>query len=288
MSTWTSKSAQACTLLGAGLLLWGCSGGGGVPYAGPLPEVETEIAVTQDRLVVAGPEGFCVDPSATQDRGVTAFVLLGNCAAIGNSPRLPQPVHPSILTAAISEPGPEGSLRSNIPAMAAFFTSEQGRSLLSRDQDARTVEILDMFHQGDVFFLNARDSSASSILGVKEDYWRVYMDVGNRIATLSVLALQDSDLSEADSLETLRGFAARVAEANNQMGLQPAILADTEAETAIAAGPYDTTQTTARSGDGASGGTVPRSSSPRTTPAQAARTVVRTLDTVGLLRRLFN
>src|SRR5210317_114764 len=190
MSIWTSKSVQACTLLGAGLFLFGCSGGG-APYAGPLPDVDTEIAVTSDRLEVTGPDGFCIDPAATQDRGISAFVLLGNCAAIGNSPRLPQPEHPSILTAAISEAGPEGSLRSNIPAMAAFFTSEQGRGLLSRDQDPNSVEILDMFHQGDVFFLNARDSSASSIRGVKEDYWRVYMDVGNRIATLSVLALED-------------------------------------------------------------------------------------------------
>lgn len=286
MSIWTSKSVQACTLLGAGLFLFGCSGGG-APYAGPPRDVDTEIAVTSDRLVVTGPDGFCIDPAATQDRGISAFVLLGNCAAIGNSPRLPQPEHPSILTAAISEAGPEGSLRSNIPAMAAFFTSEQGRGLLSRDQDPNSVEILDMFHQGDVFFLNARDSSASSIRGVKEDYWRVYMDVGNRIATLSVLALEDSNLTEAQSLETLRAFAGQIATANNQTSLQPAILAEAE-PTPLPDGPYDSDQATAQSGDG-SGSSAPTRPTTRTvSPARAARTVVRTLDTVGLLRRLFN
>lgn len=298
MSIWTSDPAiSARGLLALGLLLAGC--GGGLPRGGdfgPLPQVDSEIAVTPDRVMVTGPEGFCIDPSATRDRGQTAFVLLGNCAAIGNSARLPQPQTPAVLTAAISEPGPAGSLASNIPAMAAFFTSAEGRGMLSRDQNPASVEILNMFHQGDVFFLHARDVSAATIQGMRPEYWRAYMDVGPRIATLSVLSPNDQASDDNANLQVLHQFASAVAAANSNSSLaslESDLIRDLGAVPASDAvpqsqpdGPYDRGQGRAQSGDG--GGRNADEAPRRSTPRITTRGVVRTLDAVGVLRRLFN
>jgi hypothetical protein len=43
-------------------------------------------------LVITGPRGFCVDESATRAENDTAFVLLGNCAAISESRRAASPM----------------------------------------------------------------------------------------------------------------------------------------------------------------------------------------------------
>ncbi|NKX44944.1 hypothetical protein [Roseicyclus persicicus] len=208
----------ALLVLAASLGLAGCGGG---LLRGGGAEAPTEVAVTTDAIVVTGPDGYCIDPTATRDTGATGFVLLGNCAAIANSRRVIQPATPAVLTAAISEPSSGGRLADSIAELDAFFRSDEGLTLLSRSGDPATVTILDTALDGEVFLLHAADTSEGAIDGVQADYWRAYLDVGPRIATLSVLALEDRALSREESLATLRGFAAAVQAANPAPGATP-------------------------------------------------------------------
>lgn len=209
MSTWTSSTL----LLAAALIIAGC-GGGGISLPGGSANAPANVSVTSDMIVVTGPAGFCVDPASTRDQGDTAFVLLGNCAAIANSRDAPQPAVPALLTAAISAAGLGGEISANIPDLDTFFRSPEGRRLLSRTQDAVTVEVLATATEGDVFYLQARDTSDGPVDGVQRDYWRAYLDIGSRIATLSVLGLEDREVSDAQSRATLRQFVDALRAAN--------------------------------------------------------------------------
>jgi len=230
MSTWTSRA-----LLAGVLLVAGCGGLGPVGT----PPVR-QVAVTQGQVLVTGPEGFCIDTESTRDSGATAFVLLGNCAVITNRRSAGQPAVPAVLTASISEADPDQTLRDAIPELDTFFGSEEGRALLSRAGEAETVELLDSFHQGDVFYLRARDSSASEIQDVSSDYWRSYLDIGDRIATLTVLGREDEPIDTEQSLATLRAFTQAVQAANPAGGgpgvVQPAPAAAPAARPANAGG----------------------------------------------------
>ncbi len=197
--------------LAAVALLAGC--GGGFLWGGA-EDAPTEVAVTQDLIVITGPEGYCVDPTATRSSEDTGFVLMGNCAAIANSRRVVQPATPAVLTAAVAAPSAGGRLADSMGGLDAFFRSEDGLRLVSRAGDPSTVTILETLIDGDVFLLNASDSSEGAIEGVQPDYWRAYLDIGDRLATLSVIALEDRALSREESLETLRGFVAAVRQAN--------------------------------------------------------------------------
>ena len=213
MSTWISKSALAGVLL-----LAGC---GGLGPSGTAP-VRT-VFVTTDQVTIAGPDGFCIDPDSTRESDDSAFVLLGNCAVISNRRSAGQPDVNAVLTASISESDPDQSLRDAIPQLDTFFSSDEGRQLLSRAGDAETIELLDSFHQGDVFYLRASDSSASEIQNVSADYWRSYFDIGDRIATLTVLGAADNPIDEETSLATLRAFTDTVLAAN--LGLESGVSA---------------------------------------------------------------
>ncbi len=200
----------------APLALAGCVGGldlsGAFNFGGsPAPQ---RVEVTSDALVIAGPRGFCVDPTATRDDGETAFVLLGNCAAISGRARAPQPDVAAVLTAAISAPSQGATLTRSLPDLDDYFRSEDGRGLLSRTGDPDTVDILETRQSGAMFLLHARDTSAGALAGVAPDYWRAYMDLGSRVVTLSLLSLADPDLADATALATLTRFATAVRGAN--------------------------------------------------------------------------
>jgi len=268
MSTWTSRFGTVAALA-ATVMLAACggrlaTGGGG---NGSPPQYST--AVTRDAVVIAGPDGFCVDPTATRDDGVTGFVLMGNCAAISESSGAGQPEIPALLTASVSDAAESGSLRESIPTLAEFFRSEDGRRLLSRSQNADSVEVLDSFHQGDIYFLQARDTSEDAMFGVGQEYWRAYMDVGPRIATLSVLRVQDRELSSEASLDLLRGFTAAVTAANAP-GAPAVAVASRPAPSAVPSVAPPPRQTSAP---------------PRGTVLNRGN---RQLGNVGLFRRIFN
>lgn len=203
---------RAASSLGPVALLAGCVGFGG---NGDAPR---EVQVTSDQITITGPRGFCVDPTATQSTIDTAFVILGNCAAISGSAREEQPEAPAVLTAAVASRSGGAGLTENIEALDAFFRSEDGRALLSRASDGSTVQILETRTQAGLFLLHARDTSAGDIVGVSPDYWRAYMEVGPRLATLTVLALEESATSDAQALATLTQFVGAVRRANVTAG----------------------------------------------------------------------
>lgn len=213
MSIWTSRANTAALLLTT--LVTACGGVGPLRNLRPEgPPPMREIAVTSDRIIVTGPQGFCVDPGSTEERADTAFVLLGNCAVISDRRNEAQPEVQAVLTASVSEAGLDQTLRESIPELDRFFASEEGRQLLSRGGDPDSIEILDSFFQGDVYYLHARDTSAGEIEDVSEVYWRSYLDVGPRIATLTALETEAAPGGTEHGLATLQSFTNAVIAAN--------------------------------------------------------------------------
>lgn len=181
-------------------------------FGGPLPE-EAAITVSRDAVTIAGPRGFCVDPSATKDRDGQAFVLLGNCAAIARAAGVPQPRIRALLTAAVQETEVI-EVASQAPLLEAFLRSENGRAMLSRSSDAESVEILESFRQGDVLYVHARDESQGYAPGMSSDHWRAIFDLEGRVVSVAVLGFEAAPLSRAEGLRAVRDFAAQIQRAN--------------------------------------------------------------------------
>ncbi|MEM9317653.1 MAG: hypothetical protein AAGA70_01445 [Pseudomonadota bacterium] len=188
-------------------LLSGCIGLG-------LGGERNAVTVTQDAISVTGPRGFCIDNEALRDDGQSAFVLMGNCASIAGSRFVGQPRDPAVLTAAISAPGEAGGVTASLSELPEYFASPDGRTVLSRTGNPETVEVLQNFIAGEVLYLRARDTSPGVVPGVEDTYWRAYFDIGPRIATLSVLALQTGGTDEAAQLATLEAFVSATRAAN--------------------------------------------------------------------------
>lgn len=189
-------------------ILSGCTGtGGGFALPKSAPE---QIRVANQEVLIAGPKGFCVDPTETRDTGDSAFVLLGSCAAIANSRNKPHPKVPAILTATVSRKSTNPPITSSMPALTDFFTTKAGRAALSRDGNADTVEVVKTLDRDGVFYIRARDSSSDTLAGAADEYWRALFDVNGRIVSASVFGLRENPIPSEKGFDVLQGFTKRI------------------------------------------------------------------------------
>lgn len=214
------------------LSLAGCMSGLSVPTAGRIDRsAPTEVTVSGKEIVVAGPDGFCIDPSSVEDRkdGVS-FVLLGNCAAISRSAEDAQPPFHALLSASVRL-NPGAAMADQMDLAQEFLRAPEGRALLSRTGDASTVTVIDSFAESDTLFLRARDTSEGYAPNMSPEHWRAIFDVRDRVIAVAVYGFEDAPLSSALGLETVRRFADEIRAANQN---RPAPVADLAPQTAVA------------------------------------------------------
>ncbi|MCX8509058.1 MAG: hypothetical protein ORN49_09320 [Rhodobacteraceae bacterium] len=166
-------------------------------------------------VTVAGPSGYCVDPSASHEGKKGAFVLLGSCASLAGSSDRASPQTAAILTATTSPSGAgEATLSGFFPTMARFLQSDAGRKALSRSGQARTVTIQKIASVEDVMYVSVRDTARAPGQDVETDYWRALFSLNGQIVTLSVLSLKTMPLDQTAKRALLERFVARVKSAS--------------------------------------------------------------------------
>ncbi|WP_425092846.1 hypothetical protein [Tropicimonas sp. S265A] len=208
-STLTFRRLRALALAGVGLLtLAGClqvPGGGGT--------AQREVTVSRSAVTIAGPSGFCVDTESLRNDQDSAFVLLGNCAAIAQTARYPQPEVRALLTAAVQETGGL-SIKDQSAEVTAYLKTEDGRAMLSRAGRADSVAILDTRKSGDVLFLHALDKSPGYVPGMSAEQWRAIFDLEGTVISLTVIGFDDAPLTAEAGKAMVREFASVIRREN--------------------------------------------------------------------------
>lgn len=169
------------------------------------------VLVADRSVVVAGPPGYCVDPVLSRDKGATAFVLLGSCAAIAGSAGLPAPRVPAILTVSVSADlggGPD------MAELRAYIDRPEGRAALSRSGDPATLSVLETRSAGGVLYILARDTSSSVLPGVSDTYWRALFDLNGRLVTAAVVGVEQRPITADTGFATLQSLTERLRREN--------------------------------------------------------------------------
>jgi len=169
------------------------------------------MSVADGAVTIAGPQGYCIDPSASHEEKSGSFILLGSCASLAGSADRARPKTAAILTATISPSGAgEADLSSFFPTMAKFLQSDSGRAALSRNGKAKTVKILKIASVGDVMFVSVRDTAKAEGQDVEPDYWRALFSLNGQMVTLSAISLKTMPLDQSAKRALLEKFVAKV------------------------------------------------------------------------------
>ena len=188
MSTWINRCLAALCLLA--LTACDLAGLGGT----------TRIALFDGALIVAAPNGYCIDTGATRLTGETAVVLIGRCAASSS-------VAAALLTISVGKPGSAGVLIEGGDRLATFFGTASGRAMLSRTGKADDLAIVRVQNSNGAFVMELNDR----ILG---HYWRGVTGIGSRLISVSATGTEGVPLNPDDGRRLLNSSLMALTTAN--------------------------------------------------------------------------
>lgn len=156
---------------------------------------------------VRGPEGYCVDQSASQAR--RGFAIMAGCALMSEEAAV-MPSMDGLLTVQF---GAEGSaiVAGAEAEMAAFLASSSGAALLAQDREADTAEVHTTENR---VILRINPAENEALPGTQGPVWRGFMDANGRLVTVTVLSFERAPLSSEVARSLLELTMAEIAEVN--------------------------------------------------------------------------
>lgn len=135
-------------------------------------------------MQIGVPPGYCIDGKASRQSHETAVILMGRCTDAMKA-------KPALITVSIGQGGSAGVMTAGGPALAAFFTSQQGRATLSRDGRAADIKVLTALGSGDALLLHLKDRQVG-------EYWRAVVGIKGRLVTISATGTDAVPLAPQD------------------------------------------------------------------------------------------
>lgn len=173
--------------------------------AAPLPALADRTAPVLGGAVILGvPDGYCIDRAASREGQNSAVILMGRCS----STSAPQP---ALITVTIGAAGSASVLRGGGQSLAAFFTSDRGKRMLSRSGRAEDVRILRALDRDNGFFLYISDRGIGS-------YWRAVTGVKARLVTVSATGAPGRVLAPETGRALVEDVVRMVRKANPPKG----------------------------------------------------------------------
>lgn len=197
--------AAVFALAAAGLLsACGTTNGPSLAIGG---DPQRSVAVARGAVVIAGPEGYCVDRRGSRLGGEHAFVLLASCAAMARQGGPDAPYLPSLLTASVDKT--EGAPPS-LTALRAFIMSADGRRAMARDGDPASAEVLSTDTVAGALILRVRDASAGNPDLLEQSYWRGLFSQNGRMVTVTAQGFRKTGLPLEDGRSKLLAFIREI------------------------------------------------------------------------------
>ncbi|MBS1302112.1 dihydroxy-acid dehydratase [Loktanella sp. SALINAS62] len=176
------------------LLLSACEVTG--PIGGPGAQA-TRLA---GGIVVAAPDGYCLDPQVS--RPARGFAFLVACGLLDPGVQTPFPDTLAMITVQAGDAG-SAIVAGSEPAFRAFLETDQGATLLGVSDIGGPIEVVTTNASDNAVSVYTLDTAPPDIIGTQPESWRLFTDVRGRVVTVTVRGMIDAPLSQFQSRDLL-------------------------------------------------------------------------------------
>ena len=188
----------------------------------PAPSA-VSMSVGGASMIVAAPDGLCVDPSSVRSNRLGGFALLDDCAALGpvSAASVP-PASNGVITVSVS-PGPisqPGETReAGLQSLRSFLTGP-GLGALSRSGETREIKVERTLIENGKLLLLVRDPGEKPLPGLSSTFWRGFSQVKGQTVGVAVSPFPTSGGLDA-ALRTAHRVLNQIRAANPDVPTPP-------------------------------------------------------------------
>lgn len=195
-------------------LLTACEAPSNSGLATQIPRSKIVTAGGAD-VMIAAPQGFCLDEATVDENRKGAFVFLSDCRQVeGNWHRVPIS---AVLTASVSPsglPGAEAGQAKALTALQGFLTTAPGAYTLGKSNNASGVRVVKSFTTDSALYILVEDTSTDTRDGASKQFWRGFTQSGGRLVAISVTGFSRNDPQEERALRIAQAFIQSILDAN--------------------------------------------------------------------------
>ena len=169
----------------------------------------TELALVGGAVTAAGPSDYCVDATTSQPR--RGLALIAACSTLKGEGAIPW--RNAVIAVQVGEAG-SAAVAGFEAQMAAFLETPAGAALLSRSGQPDAIEVRDTTAGQRGVTVIFTDTGPLPIPGTQQAEWRGFMDINDRLVTVSLRGLADDPLREGDGASLLREAMSAMRAAN--------------------------------------------------------------------------
>jgi hypothetical protein len=183
-------------------------------------EVTAELAVFAahgKRIVVAPPQGYCLDEGSVAVTRNAAFALVADCmqdhqaklengSGAGRAAKITLPrVFPGILTVSVSGEPAYGSEAGALDAFEELLGAEAGLKLLGRGNSPAPGTIIATRRIGGALYVLIEEPVAADASILAPRFWRAFININDRLVLVTVSSFSDRPMAE----DAMMGFLAQ-------------------------------------------------------------------------------
>lgn len=170
---------------------------------------ERELALLGGDVVATGPSEFCVDSSASRPRA--GLALIAACSTLAGEGRVPW--RNAVIVVQAGDEG-SASVSGSEKAMAALLDGASGAAVLGQNADTDQIEVIETRSSAGLVTVVYTDKGTFPVPGAQQAEWRTFLDINDRLVSISLRGLADDPLSEAAGNSLLRDAVAALRAAN--------------------------------------------------------------------------
>ncbi|QDL90445.1 hypothetical protein FDP22_00730 [Paroceanicella profunda] len=179
----------------------------------------SEVLVSADgrSVSIVPPEGYCVMRDSVRTGEKVVFSLMGECTPDASAEDADDRAPAGLLTASVSYAPlfhPTESHDDSLDALEEFLGSDRGLSLVGRGGAAERLKILESYRENDALLLLVENSGEQVIPISAPHFWRAFLELNDRMVSVSVSTFRDRPAEDRQMLALLRRFIAGLREAN--------------------------------------------------------------------------